>query len=117
MLRPILVVAFVLAALAPEALVFAQQSQSSTQSSTSHTTSTSTKSTTSKSSTSTTTANANSKTSKNKNNHRRNAPPWSNSVLVNGGNAQQYLATSTPKPPPGPNKVNTGGQVFKSISN
>jgi hypothetical protein len=50
--------------------------------------------------------------------HRHgNVPPWSNSVYVNGGNAAQYLATSKPKPPPGKNKVNTGGEVFKSISN
>lgn len=51
------------------------------------------------------------------NRHHSNVPPWSNSVYVNGGSAAQYLATPKPKPPPPKNKVNTNGEVFKSISN
>ena len=43
-------------------------------------------------------------------------PWWSNSVYVNGGSVDNYLATQPPHTPP-PNKVNTGGQTFKSIGN
>jgi hypothetical protein len=104
MARRLLAIAFVLAALAPEAFVSAQQTSqnAATRSSASHTA----------------TASGHHSASPNASKkHHGNVPPWSNSVYVNGGNAAQYLATSTPKPPPGKNKVNTGGQVFKSISN
>jgi len=105
MVRRLLAVAFVLAALAPEAYVSAQQSTQSHAA------------TASKATSSKTTAAQNAKKN-GKNMHRRNVPPWANSVYVNGGTAAQYLATSSPKPPPGKNKVNKDGpEVFKSISN
>jgi hypothetical protein len=108
MARRLLAIAFVLAALAPEASALAQQS---TQQASSHAT-TAAKSTTS----SHTTATARHSMAPNARHGRYN--PWANSVYVNGGSAAQYLATSTPKPPPGKNKVNnTGPEVFKSISN
>ena len=108
MARRLLAIAFVFAALAPEAFVSAQQNAQSitTHSPPSHAI-----------------ARHSAPPSGNRNSHNMqhrhsNVPPWSNSVLVNGGNAAQYLATSKPKPTPPKNKVNTGGgEVFKSISN
>ena len=43
-------------------------------------------------------------------------PWWANSVYVNGGSVDNYLATQPPHTPP-PNHVNTGGETFKSIGN
>ena len=43
-------------------------------------------------------------------------PWWANSVYVNGGSVDNYSATQPPHVPP-PNHVNTGGEVFKSIGN
>jgi|SRR5580658_7981996 hypothetical protein len=98
MARRLLAIAFVLAALAPEAFVSAQQSSSPA------------------SSHKTTPTSRHSMPPNANHGHRPN--PWANSVYVNGGNPAQYLATPKPKPPPPKNKVNTGGgEVFKSISN
>jgi hypothetical protein len=95
MARRLLAIAFVLAALAPEAFVSAQQStQKAPPVHARH-----------------------SAPPSSHNGHHGNVPPWANSVYVNGGSAAQYLATSKPKPPPPKNKVNTNGEVFKSISN
>jgi hypothetical protein len=121
MARRLLAIAFVLAALAPEAFVSAQQS-TATHSSASHATSSSAShaTTSSNSKSATTSVNARHSAAPNASNHHHsNVPPWSNSVYVNGGSAAQYLATSKPKPPPPKNKVNTGNgqEVFKSISN
>jgi hypothetical protein len=94
MARRFLAIAFVLAALAPEAFVSAQQGATPR------------------------TPPGTPRHSMPPNaNHGHRSNPWANSLYINGGNPAQYLATSTPKPPPGKNKVNTGGQVFKSISN
>ena len=103
MARRFLAIAFVLAALAPQAFVSAQQSS---QSAATHS-----------GSTSASVHTRHSAPPNGRSHNHGNVPPWSNSVYVNGGNAAQYLATPKPKPPPGKNKVNTGGQVFKSISN
>jgi|SRR5579863_3856342 len=113
MARRLLAVAFVLAALAPEAFVGAQSTQSTaTHSTASHATNSNSKS-------STTASGHHSPAPGASKHHHGNVPPWSNSVYVNGGSAAQYLATSTPKPPPAKNKVKTGNgqEVFKSISN
>lgn len=100
-MRRLLAIAFVLAALAPNAL----SAQGSSSPSNSHATSTKT-ATTKKA----TTANKNHKS------HGKN-PWWSRSVYINAGNASQYLAPTAPPKPPPKNKVNTGGEVFKKISN
>jgi hypothetical protein len=110
MVRRILAIAFVLAAFAPEAFVSAQSAQSTTR--------TAPASATAKAGSSSKASASHNRNGHNMQNRHGNVPPWANSVYVNGGSAAQYLATSKPKPPPGPNKVNTGGgEVFKSISN
>jgi Ni/Co efflux regulator RcnB len=49
--------------------------------------------------------------------HDRRYYPYTTNVIIDSGMVRQMLATATPKPPPGSNKVNAGGQVFKSIGN
>jgi hypothetical protein len=111
MARRFLAIAFVLAALAPGAFARAQSTQGTQ--STAHGSASSKTASSSKTSGSHTT----NRNGHNMHSRHGNVPPWANSVYVNGGTAAQYLATPKPKPPPGKNKVNTGGQVFKSISN
>jgi hypothetical protein len=102
MARRLLAIAFVLAALAPEAFVSAQQSTAPHTSASHKTTATP----------------RHSMPPNARNRHHSNVPPWANSVYVNGGSAAQYLTTPKPKPLP-KNKGNTGSgqEVFKSISN
>jgi hypothetical protein len=114
MARRFLAIAFVLAALAPEAFVSAQQSS---QSAATHSAATHSAASATNSKSSTTVSARHSAPPNMQNRHHSNVPPWSNSVYVNGGSAAQYLATPKPKPPPPKNKVNTNGEVFKSISN
>jgi hypothetical protein len=107
-MRCLLALAFVLSALLPGALGAQQSTSSSSSSSHSSTTKSS-----SNSKSSTTSKNA--ANNKYRKNHGQN--PWSRNVLINAGSASQYLTASPPPKPPPKNKVNSGGEVFKSIGN